>query len=89
MFGISFCAGCVPGHKSNCIQLFFLLTKIPNKIKIQHSDVSSTPNASNCTNVGLNQSDTNNTSVHGVHSTTSSTHASTSSVASPSDVTST
>jgi hypothetical protein len=58
---------------------------------MQHSEISSTPNASNCTNQSDRTSITNNTSVHGVHhnSTTISTHANTSNVASPSDVSST
>jgi hypothetical protein len=63
---------------------------------MQHSDITSTPNASNCTKAAINQSGPstsvrNDTShhVHQVHPSTS-THASTSSsVASPSDVTST
>jgi hypothetical protein len=63
--------------------------KYPTILKMQHSDITSTPNASNCTQAGLNQSSStsiaNNTSVHDVHHNSASTHSSTSSVASPSD----
>jgi hypothetical protein len=85
------CAGSIPGHSSDFTCLFSLHvahknTYILHTPTMHHSDITSTPNTSNCSKAGVNQQSSPSTSVRN----DTSTHAtSSSSVASPSDVTTT